>query len=239
MLSIIIPSYKGAKSLNEELPEFMAHLKSDGIAFEIIIVDDGSEDGGETEKVAKKYNCIFLCNEKNAGKGEAVRKGMLYSKQDYRIFTDADIPFNHDAIKNFLYYLKEYEFDIVVGDRTLEESIYFEDVSALRKFASKIFTFIVGRFITTGNFDTQCGLKGFRGHIADDVFSVSQLKGFTLDVELIYIALKRNYNIKKLPVILRKNESSSVNVIKHSLTMLVDLFRIKYFYVKKYYKKHE
>lgn len=237
MLSIIIPSYKNADSLRKELPGFLAYLKSRSLDFECIIVDDGSNDNGATKNVAESNNCIYLTYPENQGKGNAVRTGMLHSKREYRIFTDADIPFNYEAIENFLHYMKEKEFDVVIGDRTLEKSVYFEDVSKMRKLASKVFTFIVGRLVTTGNFDTQCGLKGFKGHIADDLFSVSRLKSFTFDVELIYISLKRNYDIKKLPVILRKNESSSVNVFRHSMFMFLDLFRIKYYHLKKYYAR--
>ncbi len=237
MVSIIIPSYNGARSLGKELPAFITFLKKEIKDFEIIIVDDGSYDSEPTKKIAIENECQFITYPKNAGKGFAVKTGMLQAKGQYRLFTDADIPFNYEAIPLFLSYLQEKEFDIVIGDRTLEKSIYFEDVSILRKFSSKIFTFIVGRFITTGTFDTQCGLKGFKGSVAEDIFSVTRINGFTFDVELIYIALKRNYDIKKLPVILRSNESSSVNVLKHSINMLIDLFRIKYFNVTKYYKK--
>jgi dolichyl-phosphate beta-glucosyltransferase len=103
----------------------------------------------------------------------------------------------------------------------------------MRKLGSRIFTFFVGRFVTTGLFDTQCGMKGFSAKVADDLFSHAQLNGFAFDVELLYIALKRNYDIKRLAVVFRSShEESSASLVRHAPGMLVDLFRIKWNHVR-------
>lgn len=227
-LSIVLPSYKNAEVLGAQLPGFLAWLKGKGWSHEVIVVDDGSDDNGATEKVAKENNCTFIRLEKNSGKGAAVRKGMQAATGDFRIFTDADIPFEFEAIENFLHYLKDKEFDIVIGDRRLPESKYFSQIKGARKVGSNIFTFFVGRFVTTGFSDTQCGIKGFTAKVANDLFSVGRLSGFAFDVELLYIALKRNYDIKRLPVHFRStHDDSSVSLMKHAPGMLMDLFRIK------------
>jgi dolichyl-phosphate beta-glucosyltransferase len=236
-LSIIIPSFRGSNILEKNLPFLLSFLSEQDFSFEIIIVDDGSNDGGKTEEVAKKYSCSYTANPINMGKGAAVRRGMLAANGRFRIFTDVDIPFETEAITKCLHYLDFKEFDIVVGDRLLPESSYFSEITKMRKFGSAIFTFIVGRFVTTGMFDTQCGIKGFRGEIADEIFSVSSVNSFTFDVELIYIALKRNLDIKRLPVKLRSNESSSISLLKHSPGMVLDLFKIKVNQIKGRYKK--
>lgn len=219
------------------VPGLMAHLDLKQISYEIIIVDDGSEDAGKTKQVALDLNCQFLANEINLGKGAAVRKGMLNAKGKYRIFTDVDIPFEYDAFERFLKYLSEKEFDVVVGDRTLDGSSYFTEIPRIRKIGSAIFSFIVGRFVAGGHFDTQCGMKGFRADVAEDLFGVGRIKGFAFDVELLYISLKRNYDIKRLPVVLRCQEGSSVSVIRHGLGMLVDLIAMKINHVLKKYEK--
>lgn len=227
-LSVIIPSFKSAALVRKNIPYLKEFLLSTGYRFEIIVVDDGSEDNGDTKRAAEEHGCVYLENERNLGKGAAVRKGMLHSKSRMRIFTDADIPFENDSLKKFLHYLDVKEFDIVIGDRTLKESTYFTEISKNRKLGSSIFTFLVGRFVTTGLFDTQCGLKGFRGEVADDLFSVSTIDGFAFDVELLYVALKRNYDIKRLPVKFRNAEGSSVSLLRHGITMVGDLARLKF-----------
>lgn len=236
-LSVIIPSYKSASVLKNNVPYLINYLKEKNYDFEIIIVDDGSDDGGQTKEVAEELGCTYLNNERNAGKGESVRKGMLHAQGKFRIFTDADIPFNAEAIEQFLHYLDEKEFHLAIGDRTLNESSYFNSKSGIRNVASKAFSFVVGRFIAGGMFDTQCGIKGFRAEVAKDLFSVSRINGFTFDVELLYISLKRNYDIKRLPVTLRSQEGQSVKLLLHSFTMIGDLLKIKLNHVTKKYKK--
>jgi dolichyl-phosphate beta-glucosyltransferase len=232
-LSIIVPSYKNAATLRSQLPRLLSWLKGTTITHEVIIVDDGSEDDGATEKVATENGCVFMHVKRNQGKGAAVRVGMLAAKGDFRIFTDADMPFEFDAVERFLHYLREKEFDVVIGDRRLPESRYFSRIKGARKVGSAMFTFFVGRFVAGGFFDTQCGMKGFSAKVAADLFSHARLNGFAFDVEVLYIALKRNYDIKRLPVVFRSNhEESRASLVKHAPGMVVDLFRIKWNHVR-------
>lgn len=236
-LSVIIAAYNSHKELHVNLPVLINFLKSKNFTSEIIIVDDGSTDSGATEQLAKEHNCIYLKQIKNQGKGAAIKRGMLAAQGMFRIFTDADIPYETTAIDTFLNYLDFKEFHMVVGDRTLLDSTYYSEIKPIRNWASKIFSFIVGRFVAGGMFDTQCGIKGFRSDIAIDIFSKSLINGFAFDVEIIYIALKRNYDIKRLPVKLRSQDGKSVNILKSSLFMLVDIPRILLNFYNGKYKK--
>lgn len=236
-LSVIIPSYKSSAVLKNNLPYIITALQEKKYVFEIIIVDDGSLDGGLTKQVAEEFKCEYLGYKKNKGKGAALRAGMLHATGQFKFFTDADIPFETEAFDRFLHYLDERKFDVVVGDRTLTESSYHTSKSFLRNLASRWFSLIVGNFVAGNMFDTQCGFKGFRADIAEDLFGVSRINGFTIDVEILYVALKRNYDIKRLPVTLRSQEGTSVSILKHSITMIIDLFRIKINHVKKRYVK--
>lgn len=237
-LSIVIGSYNSSDALNGNLAVLFNYLKEKTFEYEVIIVDDGSTDKGQTQRIALQKGCIYLKNEANLGKGAAIRKGMLNAKGQYRIFTDADIPYEPTVIDTFLKYLDFKEFDMVVGDRTLDKGEYFNKVKSMRSWASRIFAFIVGRFIAGGMFDTQCGIKGFRANVAEDIFSVAKLNGFAFDVEAFYIALKRNYDIKRLPVVLRSQDGKSVSIIKNSILMLLDIPRILWnYYTGRYTKK--
>lgn len=226
-LSIIIPSFNSSSALEKNLPYLFnaIHLiKANGI--EVIVVDDGSVDDGSTKITAEKFNCKYLRLQKNEGKGSALKAGMLFAKGNYRIFTDADIPYHIENIIDFVNVLKTNDYDLVVGDRRLNQSSYFEDISFLRKYGSKFFSFIVGTIISGGNYDTQCGLKGFKSHVAEDLFKASKIKGFAFDVELFYLSKKRKYNIKCLPVQLRSTDGNSVSVFKQAIKMLIDLPKI-------------
>ena len=226
-LSLIIPCYNGHQTLLNNLPDFIKNLQSKKYPFEIIIVDDGSDNQQLTKDAASKLNCEFIGLDRNRGKGAAVKAGMLKARGDFQVFTDVDIPFNYEDLDNFIHYLDDKEFHVVVGDRTLPDSVYFTEISRIRKIGSNVFSFIVGRFVVGGHFDTQCGMKGFRKEVAKDIFTLTRIPSFAFDVEVLYISLKRNYDIKRLPVVLRKQEGSSVKVIQHGLGMIIDLFKIK------------
>jgi dolichyl-phosphate beta-glucosyltransferase len=236
-VSFIIPAYKSASTLENNLPYLLDFIKEKNWNAEVIVVDDGSQDNGATHDVANRLGVFYYNYTRNKGKGYAVRYGMQRANGKYRIFTDVDIPFEKEGMAQFLHYLDFKEFDVVVGDRTLPQSSYFTEISTIRKFGSNIFSFIVGRFVAGGHFDTQCGMKGFSAKAAEDLFSVGKLNGFAFDVELLYISLKRNYDIKRLPVVLRCQEGSSVNVLKHGTKMLVDLFQIKWNHLTGKYSK--
>ncbi len=199
-LSLIIGSYNSAGVLSKNISALLDFLRSKTFSWEVIIVDDGSTDNGETKNVALANNCIYLRNSFNMGKGAAVRNGMLNANGKYRIFTDADIPYEPQVIDSFIKYLDFKEFDMVVGDRTLGDKGYFIEVNKMRSWASRIFAFIVGRFVAGGMFDTQCGIKGFRAEVALDIFSVARINGVAFGVEAFYIVLNRNYDNKRLPV---------------------------------------
>ena len=235
-LSVVVPSYKSAGILEKNLPFLLSYLQKQDYTWEVIVVDDGSNDQGATEAVCHKLKCTFRRNEKNMGKGAAVRTGMKAARGLFRIFTDADIPYELDAIGTMLHYLDFKEFQIVIGDRNLPGSSYLTEISGLRKFTSVFFTRFVGSIVTTSFFDTQCGLKGFRGDVADFIFRHARINGFAFDVELLYIALKQNFEIKRIPVRLNNQEKSTVRVLRHGMVMFFDLFKIKINNVKGFYK---
>ncbi|MCK9421880.1 MAG: glycosyltransferase [Bacteroidales bacterium] len=235
-LSVVVPSYKSAGILEKNLPVLLSYLQKQDYTYEVIVVDDGSNDHGMTEAVCRKLACVFCQNEENMGKGAAVRTGMKVARGLFRIFTDADIPYELDAIGTILRYLDFKEFQLVIGDRNLKGSSYLTEIPELRKLTSVFFTRFVGTIVTANFFDTQCGLKGFRGEVADFIFQHARINGFAFDVELLYIALKQNFEIKRIPVRLSNQEKSTVRVLRHGIGMFFDLFWIKLNNIRGYYK---
>jgi dolichyl-phosphate beta-glucosyltransferase len=151
---------------------------------------------------------------------------MREARGDVRVYTDVDLPFGSECIRLMEHFIAERGFHVVIGDRTLEASRYSQQVTLLRRLASAVFTTLVGRVITGGFFDTQCGVKGFRSDVAERLFLLSRIDRFAFDVELVYMSLKHRLDIKRLAVELERNETSSVRVVRDSLRMLVDVARI-------------
>ena len=143
-LSVVLPAFRAADVLARNVPALIAHLRSLDITYEIVIVDDGSQDAGRTRAAAEALGCRYAELPRNAGKGAAVRKGMLQATGRYRIFTDADVPFELETFTTILRYLDFKEFHVVAGDRTLPESRYATAVPLVRRIGSTICSTIVG-----------------------------------------------------------------------------------------------
>ena len=225
-LSVILPCYRAAHLARRSVEDLSAMLDESGLAWEVIVVDDGGADFDPREWRGSA-NVRLLTHSVNRGKGAAVRTGMLAARGRARIFTDVDLPFGMDLLPVMHTYLRDGGFHLVIGDRTLPDSSYHHAIAATRRLASALFTGFVGRIVTGGFFDTQCGLKGLRGDIADALLPILRLDRFAFDVELVYVALKHRLDIKRIPVQLLHNETSSVRLLRDSVRGVVDVGRIK------------
>src|SRR3989442_15897853 len=116
LLSVVVPAYRSAAVLERHLPVLFSYLESLKITYEVVVSDDGSDDGGATRRISERLGCVYVANEQNRGKGAAVRRGMLAARGRYRIYTDADIPLELEVIERALYYLGWKEFHVVAGD---------------------------------------------------------------------------------------------------------------------------
>lgn len=239
-LSMVLPSYRSAPLALRSAAELSAYLGTTGLTWEIIVVDDGGGDFPDTLPGGDGAAALRLIRlPSNRGKGAAVRAGMLAARGRCRIFTDADLPFHLSVIPLAAEYLLRRRFHLVVGDRTLPDSRYVLDIGWRRRVASFAFSQFVSKLVTGGFFDTQCGLKGFRADVAQALFSRTIIDRFAFDVEILYLALKHSLDIKRVPVVLRNNETSSVRLVRDSSQMLLDVFRIKAHQVAGHYRDQE
>ena len=226
-LSVVVPVYKSAAFIGPNLQTLDQFLQKLSLNYEIICVDDCSPD--DSRQVMQKLDLKslkVLHNEHNIGKGGAVRRGMLEAKGAFRIFTDADLPYDLDAFHTALRYLDFKEFDLVIGDRTNPRSFFVDRKRDMRKVISSLYTIFVSRLVVTGVKDTQCGFKGFRKEAADKLFGMARINSFAFDVELLYLAYKLNLDIKRIPVRLVNDMASTVNLLRDPVAMGRDLFLI-------------
>lgn len=227
LVSIIIPVYNGSAFIEETLTPFLEYLANKPYIFEVILVDDGSEDKEETRNYAERFELNFISLENNTGKGGALRSGFLKAKGSIQIFTDVDIPFQYENFDAIVDLLIDDPNQLVIGDRTHPDSVYFESSNLVRNFGSSIVSFIVSNFISKDIKDSQCGLKGMGMATARKLFSFSFINGFAIDIELIYLCSRLEIPVRKFPVQLRYNADSSVLVFKDGIRLLFDIVRIK------------
>jgi dolichyl-phosphate beta-glucosyltransferase len=252
LLSVIIPAHNEAKRLPLTLIDIDRHLSKVDFSYEIIVVDNHSSDA--TPEIVKRFSSIIknliLVEEKQKGKGAAVRTGMLQAKGEIRLFTDADNSTSIDQIFKMLPYLRksgindnlgddlndEEYYDIVIASRDVEGAQLIPAQAWYRRIAGDIGNFIIRILLLPGIFDTQCGFKVFSKEAAENIFSIIRIKGWAFDVEVLALAKKMGYRIKEVPVVWVNNPFSLVNW-KAYLIFLVEVLKIKWWMLnfKKYY----
>jgi glycosyltransferase involved in cell wall biosynthesis len=224
-VSVVLPCYRAGKLVRGSIALLEECLRPGPWSYEIIIVDDGGGDVTPADLTASPYARIVRLPV-NQGKGAAVRAGLVASRGAARVFTDIDVPYDPELILVMASHLR-HGYHVVVGDRTLPGSQYAHDIGWRRRLASNAFSFLVGHLVTGGFYDTQCGLKALRGDVAQLLAPLMRINRFAFDVELLYVALKHRLDIKRVPVRLRRNETSSVRLVRDSSRMLVDVGRLK------------
>ncbi len=220
-ISVIIPVFNGENIIGESVELIRKFLESHFDSYEIIVINDGSTDNtlGILESLPDR-NLRILSLERNTGKYAALAVGMKTGCGSCRVFTDADLPYDLEALPCMAKLINGGQVQIVIGDRTLRESRHLVRPPLIRNMATKTFTFLIALLVTGSLFDTQCGLKGFRSDVAEALFPLLQENGFAGDVELLFIALRYNLDIRRIPVYLKRKGPSTVHLFPHALGML-------------------
>lgn len=215
--SLILPVYNQANIVQKSIQEI---IKVFGESCEIIVINDGSNDDLDS-KIAQYSNFInYIKNPKNMGKGYSVKKGMLLAKKQYRVFTDADIPYGIEGIQNVVQKLEE-GYDVVIGERKEPYPDNF-----LRLVGHRMFNFFIKHYLKIPFRDTQCGLKGFKASVAEEIFQKITIDGFAFDLELLCFILMKNYSLCVVELKQCSAGFSTIN-IKSILKIFADVRKIK------------
>jgi len=226
-LSLIVPAYNEQARLPASLPKIHEFLNSQSYSWEVVVVDSGSGDGTAqvVRDFAARWPDLRLVQVERPGKGLAVRTGMLAARGDYRFICDADLSMPIDQLSRFLPPATQ-AADIAIASREVPGAAR-HDEPAYRHLIGRAFNLLVRRLTIPEIQDTQCGFKCFRRAVAEDLFRVQRLDGWTFDVEILYVALRRGYRIIEIPIPWYYNPGSRVRVVRDSVTMFTDLFRIR------------
>jgi len=240
-LSVVVPAYNEERRLPATLKQICDYLGRQPYQAELLVVDDGSID--RTVDVSRQalatvpQNLTWrIIENDHRGKGYTVRTGMLAAKGRHVLFSDADLATPIEDVEKLLPYL-EGGYDIAIGSREglgaqrLAEPWY-------RHVMGRVFNLLVRIVAGTQYQDTQCGFKIFKREVARDLFGRLQLYGATakvikggavtaFDVEVLFLAGKRGYRVKEVPVQWRYGENTKVNPLRDSIRMFRDVIRVR------------
>ena len=225
-LSIIIPAYNEEKRLPGTLREVTDFLVAQSYTSEIIVVENGSADNtaAVVQQFANRHPSVRLLHSRQ-GKGIAVKTGMLAARGDYLFICDADLSMPIAEVAKFLP-PQLTDFDIAIASREIPGAHRYGE-PAYRHFMGRVFNLIVRTLAIPRIRDTQCGFKCFRADVAEDIFPLQTIDGWTFDVELLYIAQQHGYRLVEVPVNWYYRENSRIKPVQDTLNMLKDLLLIR------------
>lgn len=229
-ISVVIPAYNEESRIPPTLEKVHAYCKEKFREFEILVVDDGSLD--KTVSVVKNIgmhldHINLIHYPQNAGKGHAVRKGVLSSRGNLLLICDADLSTPIEELEKLVHFIHS-DYDIAIGSRGLRDSCIVQRQPWYREGMGKTFNLFVRILAIGGIKDTQCGFKLFRGDVARAIFSKAGINGFSFDVEVLYLAKKAGHTIKEVPVRWINSPFSRVVLMGDPMKMFLELLIIRF-----------
>ena len=200
-VSVVLPVFNERGHVREEIDRIRRALTASPYSFEIIVVDDGSDDGSETELPAIEGIRLIRHN-RNRGAGSARRTGTSAATGRIVVWTDVDMSYPNDEIPMLVKELDGY--DQVVGARRTEEGKQrFFRVPA-KWFIRKLASYLTETAIP----DLNSGLRAFRRDVAMQY--VHHLPaGFSCVTTLTMSFLANGYSVKYVPIDYRPRAGTS------------------------------
>ena len=187
-LSVIIPTFNAKSRSRATVEALLSRLATTDIRSEIILVDDGSRPDERPDPSSVPAGVRVLQIDRNRGKGHGVRSGLGIATGRVRVFTDVDLPYGIDSVLECYEKLNRGDVDFVYGDRSLPESKILARLRKRRRLSSVVFRGAVMTIAGLRQADTQCGIKGIRGRVAEAMLPVLRVDGFAFDVEMFCAA---------------------------------------------------
>ena len=249
-LSVVIPAYNEERNIKKGAPnQVLSYLKRQKYEWEIVFVDDGSQDKtvqllegiAKKEKSTTRTKRIRIIKNPHQGKAATVTTGVLAGNGDIILFTDMDQSTPIPEIEKFFPFLRK-GYDVVIGSRSGRAG-----APIIRKLMAWGFVLLRTLVLRLPLKDTQVGFKAFTRPAVQDIFR--SLKIFAnqgaikqaavkagFDLEVLFIARKHGYKIKEVPVNWRFQGTMRVSPLRDSIEGLRDLLRIRWYALKGEYR---
>jgi polyisoprenyl-phosphate glycosyltransferase len=191
-VSVILPVFNERGHLRTEIDRITAALDASEYSYEIIVVDDGSTDGSETD-LATIEGIRLIRHTRNRGSGAARRTGTTAARGRVVVWTDVDMTYPNDRIPELVGELDG--CDHVVGARRTEEG-----TKRFFRVPAKWFIRRLASYLTETDIpDLNSGLRAFRRDVAMQY--VHELpKGFSCVTTLTMSFLSNGYEVKYIPI---------------------------------------
>lgn len=195
-VSIVIPAYNEEATIKEILERVKA-AKSADWANEIIVVDDGSRD--RTAEIASSVSGVKVVRqEKNKGKGAAIRRGFYEAGGDIILVQDADLEYDPADYGKLLQPIIDGRADVVYGTRFkggIGRVLYF-----WHYVGNSFITLLSDMFTNLNLSDVYVCYKAFRKEVIQEILPHLSSNGFTVEAELTARISRRPLRIFEVPI---------------------------------------
>ena len=196
-VSVLVPAYNEEATILEILRKVKAVTYA-GVKFEVLVIDDGSND--RTIELLEANLDLFsqlIKMPQNGGKGAAVKAGLAAATGDYIIFHDADLEYDPADFAKMLYPVVEHQADVVMGSRFIAPQ-YMRVSYFWHKVGNYLITFIFNILNNTTFTDVYSCYLMFRR----DLIYAENLRtyGWEQHAEILSIVTQRGKVFYEVPI---------------------------------------
>lgn len=229
--SIVIPAYNEGQRLRATLEKVLAYVHRQEWDAEIVVVNDGSRDNTAdiVRDFAAQDTAVRLVeNPGNRGKGYSVRNGILNSRGDIVIFSDADLSSPIDEAPKLLHAISS-GADIAIGSRWLRAELQTKRQSLLRQVFGRVFNLLLRMILGLRYKDTQCGFKAFTRTAAQSILPLQRIERWGFDPEILFLARKFNFRVDEVPVHWGHSGGTRIHPLIDGARMFQEMLRIRWY----------
>tara|TARA_X000000950_G_C13910484_1_gene658800 strand:+ start:3392 stop:4357 length:966 start_codon:yes stop_codon:yes gene_type:complete len=174
-VSIVSPVFNEVENLKAFVESVTKIMNSENMSWELIIVDDGSQDGSSclVREIGHQENIRGILLSKNYGQTTAIQAGFDNAVGKYLVTLDSDLQNDPKDIPALLKKLINEELDLVVGWRKDRKDNYF-----LRNLPSIMANKLIGIITGVKLHDYGCSLKAYRGEVLKEVRLYGEMHRF-------------------------------------------------------------
>ena len=225
--SLVIPAYNEQKRLPGSLEQIFHFLEPQSFSSEVLVIENGSTDNTFqiAQDYARQHPTLRVIHNDMRGKGLAIQRGIKEAKGEYIFMCDADLSMPVEEIIKFLPPQLP-GLDIAIASREAPGSVRYNE-PYYRHLTGRVFNTLIRWLVLPTLQDTQCGFKCIRAEVAREIVPYQTLTGWAFDVEMLYIARRRGYQIVEIPIDWYFNADSKISVLRDSWRMFLDLLLIR------------
>ena len=200
-VSVVIPCLNEAENIEECVSRALSVLEENAFAGEVIVVDNGSEDGSAA--LARAAGATVI-EEPRRGYGQAYLTGFEAAAGDYIVMIDADLTYDFEEIPHFVAEL-DAGAQLVMGNRM--ENIQPGAMSIISRIGNPILTGFLNLVHSSPIRDAHCGLRALRR----DALPVLDLRstGMEFASEMVIRAAKVHLDVREVPIKLHRRGGES------------------------------